>query len=201
MGRIGGRFGFWLRGMAAALAMLGAAAPAMAQNSYERFVISLLTAQHQYEDFEPSELVDWTGALRHIDQNRQVEQVYQLEAGTTYRIVGACDTDCTNMDIEVFDAAGTMVGDDRQANDHPYVELTPTETGAYRVHPWVVACRARPCYGGVRVLKRQPALRSGTAFLISSTGHMLTAAHVVENRTNVHVFVGEREVSARVLAR
>ncbi len=181
------------------LAML--ATPAAAQNSYERVVIALLTLQHRYEDFQRDSFADWTGALRHIDQNRQVEQSYELQAGTTYRIVGSCDSDCSNMDMEVFGPDGRMVGDNRLPDDRPFVEITPETTGTYRVHPWVVTCRARPCYGGIRVLKRQPRLRSGTAFLISNAGHLLTAAHVVENRTDITVFVGETEVAARVLAR
>lgn len=196
-----------MRRLSILLALIGAAvltsiaAPAAAQNSYERVVIALLTLQHRYEDFERDSFADWTGALRHIDQNRQVEQSYELQAGTTYRIVGSCDSDCSNMDMEVFAPDGTLAGESRLPDDRPYVEITPETTGTYRVHPWVVTCRARPCYGGIRVLKRQPRLRSGTAFLISNAGHLLTAAHVVENRTNITVFVGETEVSARVLAR
>lgn len=175
--------------------------PATAQNSFEQGVIMLLGLQHQYEDFQQANFPDWTGALRQAGQNRQVERTYELEAGQTYRIIGSCDRDCTNMDMEVFGPDGTLVGENRLADDHPYVEVTPEVTGTYRVHPWVVVCQARPCYGGVRVLKRQPRLRSGTAFLISSRGHLLTAAHVVENRNTITVFVGDREVPARVLTR
>lgn len=181
--------------------LLGWLTPAAAQNSFEQFVITLLEAQHRYEDFQPSNLPDWTGALRRADQDRQVEQTYELEAGVTYRVVGACDADCSNMDLEVFDPAGASVGVDRQPNDHPYVEFTPTVTGQYRVHPWVVVCRTRPCYGGVRVLKRQPLQRSGTAFLISAAGHLLTANHVVQGRTNVTIHVAGREVPARIVLR
>jgi S1-C subfamily serine protease len=184
--------------VAAGLALPGAAA---AQNSFEQFVITLLGLQHRYEDYEPANLPDWTGALRRADQDRQIEQFYELEAGVTYRIVGACDRDCTNMDMEVFDPSGVSVGSDLQPNDRPYVEVTPTVSGRFRVHPWVVVCRARPCYGGVRVLKRQPQQRSGTAFLISAAGHLLTANHVVQGRTTVTIHMADRDVPARVLVR
>lgn len=184
--------------VAAGLVLPGAAA---AQNSFEQFVITLLGLQHRYEDYQSANLPDWTGPLRRADQDRQVEQFYELEAGVTYRIVGACDRDCTNMDMEVFDPAGALVGSDVQPNDRPYVDVTPSESGRFRVHPWVVVCRARPCYGGIRVLKRQPQLRSGTAFLISAAGHLLTANHVVQGRTNVTIHMADRAVPARVLLR
>ena len=174
---------------------------AHAANSFEQMVARLLGTQHEYEDFERADAPDWIGELRRPNQNRQVETTFQLEAGVTYRIVGACDSDCTNMDLEVFDAAGAKVGENLAFDDHPYVELTLTAAGAYRVHPWVVECNNSPCYGGVRVLKRQPAQRSGTAFLISRSGYLLTAAHVVERREKITIHTSSGDVQARVVAR
>ncbi len=188
-------------GAAAVTAAALSPVAAFAQNSFERLVIQLLGTQHEYEDFERNETPDWIGALRRANQDRQIQHTVELQAGVTYRIVGACDTDCTNMDLEVFDAAGTKVGENLSFDDHPYVELTPEVAGTYRVHPWVVDCRARPCYGGVRVLKRQPAQRSGTAFLISRSGYLLTAAHVVERREKITIHTSAGEISARVVAR
>lgn len=185
----------------AALVAVLTGTSARAQNTYERLVIQLLQSQHDYEDYERDSQPDWVGALRRADQNRQIEHVVRLEAGVTYRIVGSCDTDCTNMDMEVFDSTGAKVGENLAFDDHPYVEITPEAAGSFRVHPWVVDCRARPCYGGVRVLRRQPALRSGTAFLITSNGYILTAAHVVENRTNITIYNGANRVPATVVAR
>ena len=44
-------------------------------------------------------------------------------------------------------------------------------------------------------------LRSGTAFLISDTGFLLTAAHVVENREKITVYNGASGIPAQVVAR
>jgi S1-C subfamily serine protease len=188
-------------GIALAGGLALAPVSAFAENSFERLVIQLLGSQHEYEDFERNETPDWVGELRRPNQNRQVDTTFQLEAGVTYRIVGACDSDCTNMDMEVFDATGAKAGENLAFDDHPYVELTPTAAGVYRVHPWVVECNHSPCYGGVRVLKRQPAQRSGTAFLISRSGYLLTAAHVVERREKITIYTSTGEVQARVVAR
>jgi S1-C subfamily serine protease len=185
----------------ALLAAAFVAAPAHAQNTYERLVIALLQQQHPYNDYERSDQPDWIGQLRRAGQERQVEHTVRLEAGQAYRIVGACDNDCTRMDLEVFDGANAKVGTNASFDDHPYIDITPEVTGNYRVHPWVVECRARPCYGGVRVLKREPAERGGTAFLISSSGYLLTAAHVVEDREKITIHTGTGDVPAQVISR
>jgi S1-C subfamily serine protease len=164
-------------------------------------VILFLRLQHVYEDYEPDNQPDWIGRLRRADQNRQVEHTVQLEAGETYRIIGSCDVDCGNMDMEVFGPDGSKVGENLAPDDRPFVEITPDVSGAYRVHPWVVVCRATPCYGGVRVLRMQPRLRSGTAFLISASGYLLTAAHVVENRSQITIHTASGEVAAEVISR
>lgn len=192
----------WGLALAASVASLVLASPVAAQSDYFRTLItSLLQGQHGYEDFARADIPDWIGELRRADQNRQVEVTIQLEAGKTYRVIGVCDNDCTNMDMEVFDAAGASVGINTSIDDHPYIEITPEVAGSYRVHPWVVECRARPCYGGVRVLMRQPRLRSGTAFLVSADGYLLTAAHVVERRENIRVHTPNGEVPVHVVAR
>lgn len=176
-------------------------APAQAQNAFERGVILFLRAQHQYEDYEPDGAEDWIGRLRRQGHRRAVEHTFRLEGGETYRIVGACDVDCSNMSMTVAGPDGSIVGEDTGYSDNPFVEVTPEVTGDYLVRPWVVECRASPCYGGLRVLRMQPRLRSGTAFLITDTGYLVTAAHVVENREVISIYTDAGVVSADVIAR
>lgn len=186
--------------LAAAMVSAGSGS-ALAQNSYERGVMLFLDVQHRYEDYQRDNAPDWLGRLRTEGHRRAVEHEFTLEAGETYRIVAACDVDCSNMAMEVFGPDGVEVGEDRGFNDHPFVEITPEETGTFTARPWVVECRTSPCYGGLRLLRMQPRLRSGTAFLISDTGYLLTAAHVVENRETITIYATEGAVSAQVVAR
>ncbi|MGE0597473.1 MAG: hypothetical protein AB7P07_14005 [Hyphomonadaceae bacterium] len=90
-----------------------------------------------------------------------------LNAGTAYTIVGACDGDCTNMDIELIDmSTGGVVASDMLPDDFPVVQYTPQANGSYIVRLLMQACSVAPCYGGARVLSGggaslQPAMGQG----------------------------------------
>lgn len=77
-----------------------------------------------------------------------------LRAGVTYRVFAVCDNDCSDVDLEMYDAAGAYVGRDVAVNDTPYVEITPTANGAHYARVWLAACESEPCYVGVRVYRK-----------------------------------------------
>ena len=74
-----------------------------------------------------------------------------LTAGTHYVIVGACDNDCSDVDLQVFNNQGTKLGEDMETDDKPVVEVTPSYTGQFRVKILMANCRTNPCYYGVQV--------------------------------------------------
>lgn len=77
----------------------------------------------------------------------------ELVAGTSYRIVGACDDDCTNMDMELIDVAtGGVVASDMLPDDFPVVSFTPQANGRYIVRLLMQTCSVAPCFAGARVL-------------------------------------------------
>ncbi|MBX9747823.1 MAG: hypothetical protein K2X34_13040 [Hyphomonadaceae bacterium] len=79
--------------------------------------------------------------------------VITLNAGTGYTIVGACDGDCTNMDIELISMeTGGVVASDMLPDDFPVVTFAPPANGQYMVRMLMQACSIAPCYGGARVL-------------------------------------------------
>ena len=78
-----------------------------------------------------------------------------LSGGTSYRLLGACDDDCSNLDIELIDArTGSVVASDSAPNDFPVVNFAPPQGGAYTIRLIMRACSEAPCYAGVRVLAR-----------------------------------------------
>lgn len=80
-----------------------------------------------------------------------------LIANTPYTIIGACDGDCTNIDIELIDmATGGVVSGDMLADDYPVVNFSPPADGVYLVRLLMQTCTIAPCYAGGRVLT-QPA--------------------------------------------
>ena len=74
-----------------------------------------------------------------------------LTAGTHYVIVGACDNDCSDVDLQVYNNQGSKLGEDMETDDKPVVEITPSYTGQFRVKILMATCRTNPCYYGVQV--------------------------------------------------
>jgi hypothetical protein len=81
--------------------------------------------------------------------------VVDLVAGTPYRIIGACDNECSNMDIELIDMnTGGVVASDVLPDDFPVVDFSPAANGRYMVRSIMQTCTVAPCYAGARILAR-----------------------------------------------
>lgn len=75
-----------------------------------------------------------------------------LVANTPYRIIGACDNECTNLDMELIDSSGSVVESDLLDDDFPLVNFTPSANGTYYVRLIMQTCTIAPCYAGARVM-------------------------------------------------
>lgn len=80
-----------------------------------------------------------------------------LQAGTPYRIIGACDNECSNVDLELIDSSGAVVASDALPDDYPIVDHTPAAAGIYQIRVMMMTCTLAPCYAGARVLSGTPA--------------------------------------------
>ncbi len=76
-----------------------------------------------------------------------------LRAGVSYRIIGVCDNECSNLDMEVHDAGGNVVGVDVLDDDVPLVNVAPATDQTYTVRLIMKTCTVAPCYSGARVLQ------------------------------------------------
>jgi hypothetical protein len=90
----------------------------------------------------------FTGSLND-DSNEYVN--VPLSIGTTYALMGACDTDCSDLDLTLYDSRGNQVSQDVEMDDFPIVSVTPSRTGTYRVKVTMATCSAEPCRYGVGV--------------------------------------------------
>ncbi|MBN8552115.1 MAG: hypothetical protein J0L52_04355 [Caulobacterales bacterium] len=77
-----------------------------------------------------------------------------LRGGQTYRILGACDQDCTDVDLFLEDSRGQQIGQDIALDDHPLIELTPGRDEQFTVRIRLVNCEVEPCYVAGRVLQQ-----------------------------------------------
>lgn len=75
-----------------------------------------------------------------------------LAGGTAYRIVGSCDNECSNVDIELVNGQGAVVASDVLPDDFPIVDFTPPSNGRYVVRIIMRTCTVAPCFTGARVL-------------------------------------------------
>ncbi|MGQ0534111.1 MAG: hypothetical protein ACT4OF_15680 [Caulobacteraceae bacterium] len=77
-----------------------------------------------------------------------------LNGGARYRILGACDNDCSAMQLQALDPNGALITSSVDTGDFPVLELAPSSGGQYTVRVRLVSCRVAPCFVGVRVLEQ-----------------------------------------------
>ena len=74
---------------------------------------------------------------------------FNLNAGGTYVLIGACDENCSDLDMIVRDSSGNEVGRDEEPDDVPMVIVDGARGGRYTVDVGMVTCQGS-CNWGVR---------------------------------------------------
>lgn len=92
--------------------------------------------------------------LTPMGHGRSHDWTVNLTAGKTYRIVGVCDFDCGDVNMELRDASGAVVSSDLLDDDVPIVEVSPTADGAYTARFIMTNCTAAPCFASARMFQR-----------------------------------------------
>ena len=74
-----------------------------------------------------------------------------LQAGTTYGIVGLCDVDCSDLDLRLLDPDAASVSEDDAGDDGPVLLVTAGTSGVFTVEVSMVRCAAASCGWAVQV--------------------------------------------------
>lgn len=74
-----------------------------------------------------------------------------LPGGNTYKIIGACDADCSDLDIEIYEGEKVIVRD-VMVDDVPIVNFNVASTTNIRIKVIMASCSANPCFFGIVVL-------------------------------------------------
>jgi len=74
--------------------------------------------------------------------------------GNQYALMGACDNDCTDVDLKIFDQSGTMLMQDIAVDDTPVLLFTANGSGRYRVQVIMATCNRNPCFYGIQLMAR-----------------------------------------------
>jgi hypothetical protein len=93
------------------------------------------------------------GYLDHDSEPVNNWPVY-LSAGSSYRIVGVCDNDCTDVDLSLEDSNRAVMASDVLNDDLPIVNFAPSTSATYWIRPTMAACNVNPCGYGIVVLVR-----------------------------------------------
>ncbi|HEX5183046.1 MAG TPA: hypothetical protein VFW19_07825 [Allosphingosinicella sp.] len=133
---------------AAASVAAASATPALAQDQWAQQVENLLnrvTAQTRNQGYVPDSPVR-IGSLA-----ASASQRFSLHGrgGATTMIVAVCDTDCSDMDMILYDSGGNVVARDVAADDTPIVTWQGGEADLV-AEVRMVRCNAAPCRFAVR---------------------------------------------------
>jgi hypothetical protein len=61
-----------------------------------------------------------------------------------------CDTDCSDLDLVLYDRDSEPVAEDILPDDVPIIEVTVARGGTYLLDVSMITCEAEPCYWGVQ---------------------------------------------------
>ena len=126
------------------------ATEAAAQNSYQQQIRNqLATASNSIRgngytsDREPM--------MGSLNASANEGMMVNLQGGVRYAIVGVCDNDCTDVDLQLFAGDGSKIAEDMETDDKPVLQFVASYTGAYRMKVLMPTCNQNPCYYGVQI--------------------------------------------------
>ena len=69
--------------------------------------------------------------------------------------MGACDNDCTDLDLKLFDENWNAIDSDTDDDSGPMVGVTPARTAVFHVRTIMVNCVDSPCAIGLGVFSNE----------------------------------------------
>jgi len=92
-----------------------------------------------------------------IGEDQSLEYTFSIDPGTTYWVYGACDDDCSDIDLAASDASGRMVDEDIEPDDGPVLLIKPGSAGRrLTVSITMAACETDVCVTGVGLYQAAP---------------------------------------------
>lgn len=126
--------------------LLAVPAPVIGQDYVGNVWSQLQQARNRYPDFNVR-----TYVIDRLSAGNNFTYSSQMNQGGRYVVTGACDQDCTNVDISVTNETGTVIARDEKPDALPEVLVVPSASGKYTVMVMVVECSNEPCYFGLGI--------------------------------------------------
>jgi hypothetical protein len=127
-----------------------AGVPAIAQNSHQDLVNSLLDAA---EGLARNSGYNSTHSRYNgqLSEGQEKQVTIDLDAGTSYMIIAQCDGDCSDIDLWLYDENNNLIDEDVLEDDTPIVQVTPIRNARFRIRARMITCNVEPCYYGIGV--------------------------------------------------
>lgn len=77
-----------------------------------------------------------------------------MNSGSYYHIIGACDDDCSDLDLILYDENNNEISRDTKTDGVPIVEVNPRWSGNFTLRVRMYRCNVNPCHYGVMMMKR-----------------------------------------------
>jgi len=90
----------------------------------------------------------------HLDDDGIATHEMSVSSGVDYALIGACDNDCTDVDLKISDAAGNVIMQDIAVDDTPVLLFHSNSAGKWQVKVVMAACTRNPCYYGIQLLAK-----------------------------------------------
>lgn len=124
---------------------------------------SAASAQNEFLDLVESQLFEAAATLADggyegthgpytgmLDQGGEGSVILTLDGLRSYRITAACDQDCSDVDLYLYDENDNLIDSDEEYDDYPLVAVTPKRRGRFTAVVRMASCDQQPCYYGVR---------------------------------------------------
>lgn len=76
-----------------------------------------------------------------------------LQGGANYMMVGACDEDCEDFDLFLYDPARTLLAENTEVTDWPFLVYSPPVTTEVTLRVRMYGCDVEPCSFGIAVFR------------------------------------------------
>jgi hypothetical protein len=140
---------------AAALALLAALVPAS------------LDAQDRWETQVRNQMIEITDRAHSAGFSRTSQYYYgrlrqgqsetinlTFATGREYMVIAACDSDCPDVDLSLYEGDGQLFGSDLRSDAFPIVVVPTGHSGTHPVKVSMARCDANPCRYEIAVFTR-----------------------------------------------
>lgn len=80
-----------------------------------------------------------------LDDGESERLTIRIGAGMETQLIAACDTDCSDIDLTLYDSAGKEVDSDLADDDFPIVSTSAGKDASYTILVQMIDCNADPC--------------------------------------------------------